>query len=65
MKNKEQVEEYIDFTIQENISAAENYIALNEMTPNGWRIVPITSSQHVFVTFSERNLSFFLLKETY
>ncbi|KAG0040709.1 hypothetical protein BGZ89_007731, partial [Linnemannia elongata] len=38
LKDKGQVEAYIDFNIQENISAAENFIALNDMHPNKWRI---------------------------
>ncbi|KAF9545850.1 hypothetical protein EC957_010478, partial [Mortierella hygrophila] len=43
--------------IQENISAAENYIAFNDLIPNSWRLAPITSSQQPFVTFSEPPLS--------
>ncbi|KAF9130299.1 hypothetical protein BGX30_013565 [Mortierella sp. GBA39] len=62
MKDKGQVEMYIDFTMQENISAVENYITLNEMIRNRRRIVPITSSQQGFVTFSERDLALFLWK---
>ncbi|KAF9114388.1 hypothetical protein BGW39_003380, partial [Mortierella sp. 14UC] len=62
LKDKGQVEAYIDFSIQENISAAENFIALNDMHPNKWRIVPITSSQQGFVTFSERDLALFFWK---
>ncbi|KAG9061132.1 hypothetical protein KI688_007762 [Linnemannia hyalina] len=62
MKDKGRVEAYIDFTIQEDISAAEYYIALNEMISNRWKIVPITSSQQGFVTFSERDLALFFWK---
>ncbi|KAK5828979.1 hypothetical protein F5H01DRAFT_12584 [Linnemannia elongata] len=62
LKDKGQVEAYIDFSIQENISAAENFIALNDMHPNKWRITPLTSSQQGFVTFSERELASFFWK---
>ncbi|KAF9284831.1 hypothetical protein BGZ88_009765 [Linnemannia elongata] len=62
MKDKGKIEAYIDITIQGNISAAENYIALNEMIPNRWRIAPITSSKQGFVTFSERDMTLFFWK---
>lgn len=62
MKDKGRLEAHIDIQIQENISAAENYIALNELIPNSWRFAPITSSQQPFVTFSERELALFFWK---
>ncbi|KAF9536710.1 hypothetical protein EC957_009925, partial [Mortierella hygrophila] len=62
LKDKGRLEAHIDIQIQENISAAENYIALNELIPNSWRLAPITSSQQPFVTFSERELALFFWK---
>ncbi|KAF9316077.1 hypothetical protein BGZ91_005633 [Linnemannia elongata] len=62
LKDKGQIEAHIDIRIQENISAAENYLALNELIPNSWRLAPVTSSKQPFVTFSERELAAFFWK---
>ncbi|KAG9064029.1 hypothetical protein KI688_004143 [Linnemannia hyalina] len=43
LKDKGRLEAHIDIQIQENIPTAENYIALNELIPNSWRLAPITS----------------------
>ncbi|KAK5809275.1 hypothetical protein F5H01DRAFT_39860 [Linnemannia elongata] len=61
-KDKGRIEAHIDIRIQENISAAENYLALNELIPNSWRLAPVTSSKQPFVTFSERELAAFFWK---
>ncbi|KAI8606022.1 hypothetical protein EDD21DRAFT_79589 [Dissophora ornata] len=62
LKDKGRLEDHTDIRIQENISAAENYIALNELIPSSWRLVPITSLQQPFVTYSERELALFFWK---
>jgi hypothetical protein len=48
--------------IQEEISAAENFLSLNTHTKNSRRIVPFTTSQQPFVSFSERELGLFFWK---
>ncbi|KAG9067690.1 hypothetical protein KI688_011277 [Linnemannia hyalina] len=65
LKDKGRLEDHIDIRIQENISAAENYLAFNELIPNSWRLAPITSSQQPFVTFSERELALFFWKRPF
>ncbi|KAG9067141.1 hypothetical protein KI688_011922 [Linnemannia hyalina] len=62
LKDKGRPEDHIDIRIQENISAAENYIALNELIPCCWQLSPITSLQQPFVTFSELELARFFWK---
>ncbi|KAG9060878.1 hypothetical protein KI688_007947 [Linnemannia hyalina] len=57
LKDKGRLEAHIDIRILENISAAENYLTLNELIPNSWRLAPTTPLQQPFVTFSERELA--------
>jgi hypothetical protein len=51
-----------DSILQEIISSAENFIALNDMHPNKWRICPFSSSQQGFFAFSEREMALFFWK---
>ncbi|KAG0345694.1 hypothetical protein BGZ54_005461 [Gamsiella multidivaricata] len=46
----------VDVEIQGEVSAVENFLALNRISPNPRRIIPITSSRQPFVSFTERNL---------
>ncbi|KAF9290374.1 hypothetical protein BGZ88_007373, partial [Linnemannia elongata] len=62
LKDKGRLGQDIVFCIQEDVSAVENYLALNEHIPNPWRIVPITSSKPAFVSFSELELGHFFWK---
>ncbi|KAF9536984.1 hypothetical protein EC957_009126 [Mortierella hygrophila] len=57
--DKGRLEAHIDIRILENISAAENYLTLNELIPSSWRLAPTTPLQQPFVTFSERELALF------
>ncbi|KAF9944767.1 hypothetical protein BGZ70_004356 [Mortierella alpina] len=50
----------VDIEIHEDRSAVENYLALNKLSRNPRRIVPLTTSKQPFVTFSERELVGFL-----
>ncbi|KAI8598733.1 hypothetical protein EDD21DRAFT_406599 [Dissophora ornata] len=52
----------MDFQIWEDISAIENFIRLNELPGYPRKIVPITSSQQPFVSFSEKELVAFFWK---
>ncbi|KAG0249289.1 hypothetical protein BGZ95_007595, partial [Linnemannia exigua] len=54
--------EGVDYRIQEDRTAIENYIALHDLIPNRWRIAPLTSSKQAFVSFSERELACFFWK---
>ena len=46
----------MDFRIREDISAIENFVHLNELSGYPRKIIPITSSQQPFVSFSEKEL---------
>ncbi|KAF9114686.1 hypothetical protein BGW39_003286, partial [Mortierella sp. 14UC] len=63
IKKKSGLEDGIDCRIQEDITAIENYIALNDMIPNRWRLAPFTSSKQALVSFSERELATFFWKK--
>jgi hypothetical protein len=53
-----------DTGIQDDISAAENFLQLNRITGNRRRLVPLTTSELPFVSFTELELaSFFWKKE--
>ncbi|KAK3813747.1 MAG: hypothetical protein J3R72DRAFT_60775 [Linnemannia gamsii] len=64
MKKKGTLGATIDTKIQEDISAAENFLHLNKLTNNSRRIAPFTSSRQPFVSFSERELASFFWKRT-
>ena len=49
--------------IRGNVSAIENYLALNSMSLNPWKIVPMTSSKQPYVGFTERELAGFFYKK--
>ncbi|KAF9081374.1 hypothetical protein BGX27_004954, partial [Mortierella sp. AM989] len=55
-KSKEEIQ------IQGDLSAIENYLALNKLSPNPRRIVPMTSSKQPYVGFTERELAGFFFK---
>ncbi|KAF8929937.1 hypothetical protein BGZ47_000819 [Haplosporangium gracile] len=54
--------EAIDTRIQGDISAVENFLFLNDLTNNGRKIIPFTTSQQPFFSFSERDLALFFWK---
>lgn len=51
-----------DICIQDDISAVENFLQLNRITGNRRRIVPLTSSELPFVSFTEPELASFFWK---
>ncbi|KAK3821500.1 MAG: hypothetical protein J3Q66DRAFT_152665 [Benniella sp.] len=55
-KEKGKLQAGVDFRIQENQSAIENFIRLNKLSGNPRKIVPMTSSMQPFISFSEREL---------
>ncbi|KAF8936350.1 hypothetical protein BGZ47_009551, partial [Haplosporangium gracile] len=59
MKKKGIIGASVDIRIQENVSAVENFVYLNKLTKNRRRIVPFTTSQQPFVSFSEREIRAF------
>ncbi|KAF8941202.1 subunit of tubulin prefoldin [Haplosporangium gracile] len=62
MQQEGTLEASIDIRIQGQISAVENFLFFNKHTNNSRRIVPITTSQQSFVSFSERELGAFFWK---
>ncbi|KAF8918499.1 hypothetical protein BGZ58_004848, partial [Dissophora ornata] len=62
MKEKGTLGVSFDIRIQDDISAVENFIFLNKLTNNSRRIIPLTTSQQPFVSFSERELASFFWK---
>ncbi|KAF9945327.1 hypothetical protein BGZ72_001470 [Mortierella alpina] len=56
MKKKGRLDPTVDIEIHEGRSAVENYLALNRLSRNPRRIIPLTSSEQPFVTFTEREL---------
>ncbi|KAG0288492.1 hypothetical protein BGZ98_004250, partial [Dissophora globulifera] len=62
IKKRSGLEDGVDHRIQEDRTAIENYIALNDLIPNRWRIAPLTSSKQAFVSFSEKELASFFWK---
>ena len=62
MKNKGTVRDDTDIQIQPDISAVENFLYLNKLTENSRQVVPITSSQQPYMTFSEREIGVFFWK---
>ncbi|KAK3839087.1 MAG: hypothetical protein JOS17DRAFT_168561 [Linnemannia elongata] len=51
-----------DICIQDDISAVENFLQLNRITGNRRRIVPLTTSELPFVSFTEPELASFFWK---
>ncbi|KAK3830856.1 MAG: hypothetical protein JOS17DRAFT_150734 [Linnemannia elongata] len=51
-----------DISIQDDISAVENFLQLNRITGNRRRIVPLTTSELPFVSFTEPELASFFWK---
>ncbi|KAI7822851.1 hypothetical protein BC939DRAFT_172096 [Gamsiella multidivaricata] len=45
--------------IQEEVSAIENYLAINKLSPNPRRIIPMSTAKQPFVSFTERQLAMF------
>lgn len=62
MKEKGTLGVNIDIQIQDNISAMENFVFLNKLTNNSHRIIPLTTSQQPFISFSEWELTAFFWK---
>ncbi|KAF8946282.1 hypothetical protein BGZ52_008872, partial [Haplosporangium bisporale] len=51
-----------EIRIRSDLSAIENYLALNKLTQNPRRIVPMTTSKQPCIGFSERELAGFFFK---
>ncbi|KAF9367554.1 hypothetical protein CPB97_005585, partial [Podila verticillata] len=51
-----------EIQIRSDLSAIENYLALNKLTQNPRRIVPMTTSKQPYIGFSERELAGFFFK---
>ncbi|KAK3809804.1 MAG: hypothetical protein JOS17DRAFT_780289 [Linnemannia elongata] len=51
-----------DISIQDDISAVKNFLQLNRITGNRRRIVPLTTSELPFVSFTEPELASFFWK---
>ena len=62
MKEKSTLGANVDIRIQNDISAVDNFVFLNKLTNNSRRIIPLTTSQQPFVSFSERELAAFFWK---
>ena len=62
MKENSTLGANVDIRIQNDISAVENFVFLNKLTNNSRRIIPLTTSQQPFVSFSERELAAFFWK---
>ncbi|KAF8923926.1 hypothetical protein BGZ47_004370, partial [Haplosporangium gracile] len=62
MKDKGVVRGDVDIQVRLDISAVENFLYLNKLTGNSRRIVPLTSSQQPFVSFSEKEIAAFFWK---
>lgn len=62
MKENGRLGEAVDIRIQEELSAVENFLFLNDLTNNNRRIIPLTASQQPFFSFSERDLALFFWK---
>ncbi|KAF9346559.1 hypothetical protein BGX26_001918 [Mortierella sp. AD094] len=51
-----------EIQIRGDLSAIENYVMLNKLSPNPRKIVPMTSSKQPYVGFTERELAGFFFK---
>ncbi|KAI7831143.1 hypothetical protein BC939DRAFT_221112 [Gamsiella multidivaricata] len=49
----------VNVEIQEEVSAIENYLAINKLSPNPRRIIPMSTAKQSFVSFTERQLAMF------
>ncbi|KAF9341751.1 hypothetical protein BGX26_008608, partial [Mortierella sp. AD094] len=49
----------VNVTIREEVSAIENYLALNKIGPNSRRVIPMTGSKQPFMSFTECQLAEF------
>jgi len=63
MQDKGLLASDVDTRIQDNISVVENFLFLNKLTNSSRRIIPLTSSQTPFISFSERELAMFFWKQ--
>ncbi|KAG0163363.1 hypothetical protein DFQ29_003149, partial [Apophysomyces sp. BC1021] len=52
----------MEIQIRGDLSAIENYLTLNKMSPNPRRIIPMTSLKQPYIGFSERELAGFFFK---
>ncbi|KAG0036537.1 hypothetical protein BGZ82_004071 [Podila clonocystis] len=59
LKDKGLLGPNVDIGIREDLSAIENYLTLNKLSKNPWKIIPLTLSNQPFITFSERELAGF------
>ncbi|KAG0356675.1 hypothetical protein BGX24_006357, partial [Mortierella sp. AD032] len=62
MQEKGTIAASVDIRIRDDSSAVENFLFFNKLTSNSRRIVPLTSSQQPFLSFSERELGLFFWK---
>ncbi|KAI7818892.1 hypothetical protein BC939DRAFT_531715 [Gamsiella multidivaricata] len=49
----------VNVEIQEDASAIENYLAINKLSPNPRRIIPMSTAKQPFVSFTERQPAMF------
>lgn len=62
MKDEGTVRSDANIQIRPDVSALDNFLYFNKLTGNSRRIVPLTSLQQPFVTFSEREMAAFFWK---